>query len=100
MKNSNQVKCRSAGIPSACEVPEPSPIQGALQDIAARLDAVDGLIGLLGERLDPVLSAVGPSVSKDALPLEHGMVGQLRSIERRLADHVEALSDIRDRIVL
>lgn len=100
MKNINQVKCQSAGVPSACEVPEPSPIQSALQDIAARLDAVDGLIGLLGERLDPILSTVGPSVNKDASPLEHGMVGQLRSIERCLAEHVEALIDIRDRIVL
>lgn len=100
MKNINQVKCQSADVPSACEVPAPSPIQTALQDIAARLDAVDGLLGLLGERLDPVLSTVGPCVNKDALPLEQGMVGQLRSIERRLADHLETLSDIRDRILL
>lgn len=99
MKNINQVKCQSAGAPSACEV-NPSPVQSALQDIAARLDVVDGLIGLLGERLDPVLSPVGPCGNKDTLPLEHGMIGQLRSIERRLSDHVEALSDIRDRIVL
>lgn len=100
MKNINQNKSVPVSITPNCEV-KASPIHTALSDIADRLEAIESLAKLLNERLDPVLQTLpGASVCQNDSPLEHGMVGQLRAIERRLSEHVETLSDIRDRVLL